>query len=150
AAATLDRAQPPGTDLLVDRTAAHRQYGHGLRHPVEHPAGRRPTAGLRHVHIGSPSIESVGSGCADALIVVAGSCGGGEGEFSGGGGGVPGAVVSPAFDNEDRSLIERTAPRVAFAAGMMLAPAMFGAGAAQLAEGDGVAAGFGEEVAAVA
>jgi len=33
---------------------------------------------------------------------------------------------------------------------MMLAPAMFGAGAAQLAEGYGVAAGFGEEVAAVA
>ena len=42
------------------------------------------------------------------------------------------------------------APRVAFAVGVALGAAVVGAGLAELAEGDGVAAGFGEEVAAVA
>jgi hypothetical protein len=47
-------------------------------------------------------------------------------------------------------LVEGAAPGVAFAAGVVLLSAVFGAGAAQGGEAGGVAAGFREEVAAVA
>src|SRR5215831_11003287 len=88
------------------------------------------------------------SGC--AVGPVAGAGGGGQGEFGSRCGGVAGAVVGPAFDDEHDGVIDRAAPRVVFAVGVVLTYAVFGAGAAELAEGDGVAAGFGEEVAAVA
>ena len=54
------------------------------------------------------------------------------------------------MQDQDDVLVEGAAPGVAFAAGVALLAAVFGAGAAQDSEGGGVAAGFGEEVAAVA
>src|SRR5215469_18315693 len=97
-----------------------------------------------------PSVKSVSSGGTVSFVVVASACGGGEGEFGGGGGGVTGAVVGPGFDDEHDGVVDRAAPGITFAVRVMLASTVFGAGAAELAEGDGVAAGFGEEVAAVA
>jgi len=64
--------------------------------------------------------------------------------------GVAGSGVGPGLQDEDLGVIERSAPRVAVALGMPLLAAVVGAGFAELAEGDGVAAGFGQEVAAVA
>src|ERR1035438_8180703 len=74
----------------------------------------------------------------------------GEGERGAGPGGVAGAVVGPGGEDQDDALLEGAAPGVAFAVGVALGAAVLGAGGAELAEGDGVAAGFGEEVAAVA
>src|SRR5215471_3242419 len=82
--------------------------------------------------------------------MIAGAGCGGEGKFGTEGGGVAGAVVGPVLDDEHDSVVDRAAPRVAQAIGVVLLFAVFGAGAAELAEGDGVAAGLGEEVAAVA
>jgi myo-inositol-1(or 4)-monophosphatase len=103
-----------------------------------------------HVYIASPSIRVGLSGGPVGLVVVTGAGGGSEGEFGSREGGVSGACVRPVLENQHGGLIDRAAPRVAFAAWMALAFAVLGAGAAELPEGDGVAAGFGEEVAAVA
>src|SRR5262245_57378306 len=82
--------------------------------------------------------------------VLACAGGGGEREMGGGGGGVAGSGVGPGGDDQDDGFVEGAAPGVAFAAGVAFGAAVLGAGAAELAEGDGVAAGFGEEVATVA
>ncbi len=81
--------------------------------------------------------------------MLAGTRGGGEGEL-GGGGDMAAALVGPVLEDEHHGVIEGAAPRVAFAEGVPLGFAVFGAVAAQAAEGGGVAAGLGEKVAAVA
>ena len=73
----------------------------------------------------------------------------GERQLGGGGEDVAGAVVGPGAQDQDGPLIERPSPGVAFAGGVALALAVLKAGAAQLAEGDRVAARLGEKVAAV-
>ena len=72
--------------------------------------------------------------------------GGGCGGQLGGRGGVAGSGVGPGAQDQDDGLIEGTAPRIAFAAGVALGAAVLGAGGAESTEGDGVAAGFGQEV----
>src|SRR5690349_20445200 len=83
-------------------------------------------------------------------VVVAGASGRGECEVGGGGGGVPGAVISPVLEDKHGGVVDRAAPGVVFAVWVVLALAVFGSGVAELPEGDRVAAGFSEEVAAVA
>ena len=83
-------------------------------------------------------------------MVLAGAGGGGERELGVGGGGVAGSGVGPGAEDQDDGLVQRAAPGVAFAAGVAFGAAVVGAGGAELAEGDRVAAGFGQEVAAVA
>ena len=76
--------------------------------------------------------------------------GGGGGELRAGGGGVAGSGVGPGGDDEDQGVIDGAAPRVAFTVGVVLSAAVRAAGSTQGAEGDGVAAGFCQEVAAAA
>ena len=83
-------------------------------------------------------------------VVFAGLRGGGECQLAFGGGGVAGAGVVPGSDEQDRAFVEVAAPGVFLAVRVALGAAVGDAGLAQLAEGDRVAAGFGEEVAAVA
>src|SRR5712691_5773875 len=83
-------------------------------------------------------------------FVLAGSRGGGEGELVLGGGGVAGSGVLPGGHDQDGVLAEVAAPGIFLAVGVAFASPVVGAGLAQLREGDRVAAGFGEEVAAVA
>ena len=54
------------------------------------------------------------------------------------------------LDDQDDGFVQGTAPGVAFAAGVAFGAAVVGAGRAELAEGDRVPPGFGQEVAAVA
>ena len=67
----------------------------------------------------------------------------GEREFSVSGSGVAGSGVGPGREDQDGGFVQRAAPRVAFAAGVALLAAVVGASFAELAEGDGVAAGTG-------
>jgi len=60
--------------------------------------------------------------------------------------GVAGAVVGPVREDQDHGLIQRAAPRVVLAVRVALGAAVVLAFAAQVAEGDRVAAGLGEEV----
>src|SRR5215468_5635442 len=83
-------------------------------------------------------------------VVLAGACGGGEGELALGGGGVAGSGVLPGGDQQDGVLVEVAAPGVFLAVGVPLGAAVGEAGLAELGEGDRVAVGFGQEVAAVA
>ena len=83
-------------------------------------------------------------------VVLAGAGGAGEGEFGSGEVVVPGAVVGPGLEDQDDGVVEGASPGVVFAVGVALCLAVLEAGSAQRAEGDGVAAGFGEEVAAPA
>src|SRR6266568_3592135 len=80
----------------------------------------------------------------------AGACCGGECQLCVGGGCVAGSGVAPGRQDQDDGVVEGSAPGVALAVRVTLAAAMFGASGAELAEGDGIAAGLGEEVAAVA
>ncbi len=89
------------------------------------------------------------------MTVTAWSCawaraGRGEGELPAGGDGVAGSGVGPGVQDQDHGVVEGAAPGVALALGVVLGAAVALAVAAQLAEGGGVAAGFGEEVPAVA
>src|SRR5215472_6413321 len=102
-----------------------------------------------HGSIACPSIVFSQSGDVRGLVMLAGTGGGGEREL-GAGSGAAAACVGPGLEDQDHGLIERAAPRVAFAAWVPLGFAVFGAVAAQAAEGGGVAARFGQEVAAVA
>ena len=83
-------------------------------------------------------------------LAFACASGGGEREMGGGGCGVAGSGVGPGGEDQDDGVVEGSAPGVALAAGVAFSAAVLGAGAAELAEGDRVAAGFGEEVAAIA
>jgi hypothetical protein len=56
----------------------------------------------------------------------------------------------PGLIDQDDGFVDGPSPGVAFAAGVAFGAPVVGAGLAELAEGDGVAAGFGQEVAAVA
>ena len=78
------------------------------------------------------------------------SGGTGEGQFGPSGSGVTAPVVGPCGQDQDRGFLERATPGVVFAMRVALLAAVFSTGAAELAEGDRVAAGFGKEVAAVA
>src|SRR5215472_1961776 len=73
-----------------------------------------------------------------------------ERELSAEGGRVSGSGVGPGLDDQDDGSVEGAAPGVAFAAGVAFGAAVVGAGLAELAEGDRVPLGFGQEVAAVA
>src|SRR5262245_13117865 len=91
---------------------------------------------------------SIGTGLAGML---AGACSGRCGRLSAGGcQGVTGTGVGPGLEDHDDGLVEGTTPGVAFTVRMTLGAAVVGASFAELAEGDRVAAGFGQEVAAVA
>ena len=79
--------------------------------------------------------------------MVTGTGCGGEGEFGGGCGGVAGALVAPVGQNQDDSVIEGPSPGVAFPVWVASGLRCSVRAAAELAEGGGVAAGFGEEVA---
>src|SRR6266446_1936823 len=83
-------------------------------------------------------------------VVVAGACGGGEGELPLGRGGVAGSGVLPGRDQQDGVLVEVAAPGVFLAVGMPLGAAVGEAGLAELGEGDRVAMKLGEEMAAIA
>src|SRR5579875_3036666 len=86
--------------------------------------------------------------CGTSLVL---SCASSRGERElWSGGGVAGSGVGPGLDDQDDGLVQGAAPGVAFAAGVVLLAPVVGAGLAELAEGDRVAAGFGQEVAAVA
>src|SRR5262245_14530352 len=90
-------------------------------------------------------------GSVDLAVVLAGASGGRCGQLSAGRGCVvAGSGVGPGGQDQDDGVIEWPAPGVAFAAWVALGAAVAGAGGAKLAEGDRVAAGFGQEVAAVA
>ena len=83
--------------------------------------------------------------------MLAGAGGSGEREFGVGGEGAAGAFVGPDDgQDQDDGLVQGAAPGVAVGVRGASGAAVVGAGLAELAEGDGVAAGFGEEVAAVA
>ena len=87
-----------------------------------------------------------------ALVLTSASSRG-EREFSisiSSGGGVAGSGVGPGPDDQDDGFVQGAAPGVTFTIWVVLLTAVLGTGLAKLAEGDGVAAGFGEEVAAVA
>jgi len=74
-----------------------------------------------------------------AMLACAGS--GGEGEFGVGGDGAAGAFVGPDDgQDQDDGLVQRSAPGVAVGIRGAGGAAVFGAGGAELAEGDGVAA----------
>ena len=79
------------------------------------------------------------------MFAGAGGCG--ESEVGFGLGGVVGAGALPGADDQDDGVVERAAPGVGFAVGVTLGAAVVAAGGAELAEGDGVAAALGEEVA---
>lgn len=64
--------------------------------------------------------------------------------------GVAGPGIVPVADEQHRGFIDLTAPGVKLAIGMALGAAVVSACGAELAEGDGEAAGFGEEVPAEA
>lgn len=99
----------------------------------------------------SPRVRSSGIGDIGGLVLVIACAGGGaEREFGGRGGGVAGSGVGPGVHDQDHGVIERATPGIALALGMPLGAAVGLAVAAQLAEGSGVAARFGEEVPAVA
>lgn len=83
------------------------------------------------------------------MRVLASACSGGEGEFGTSGRAITSPVISPGGKDQHGRFIERPSPRVVLAVGVALLAAVLGAGTAQLAEGNRVAAGFGEEVAAV-
>src|SRR5215469_10045103 len=84
-------------------------------------------------------------------VVFAGAGGGRCGQLSAGRGCVvTGSGVGPGGQDQDDGLIEWPSPGVAFAVWVALGAAVAGACGAELAEGDRVAAGFGQEVAAVA
>src|SRR5207248_7494100 len=70
------------------------------------------------------------------------------GEAGLGVGAVAGAGALPGLEDQDHGVVQRAAPRVAFAVGVMLRAAVLAAGRAELAEGEAVAAGLGQEVAA--
>src|ERR1043166_6669914 len=96
-----------------------------------------------------PSWRSDGSG--SLATVLAGAGGGGEREFGVSGEGGADAVVGPdGGQDQDDGLVQGSAPGVAVSVRGAQGAAVVRAGGAELAEGDGVAAGFGEEVAAVA
>src|SRR5262245_6756502 len=82
-------------------------------------------------------------------LVLAGADSRGESELNVRSRAVAGSGVSPGADDQDDGLVQWAAPWVAFATGVAFGAAVVGAGAAELAEGDRVAVGFGEEVAAV-
>src|SRR5262245_32432644 len=63
---------------------------------------------------------------------------------------VAGTGVGPVVQDQDDGVVEGAAPGVEFACGVALGAAVVLAVAAEAAEGGGVGAGFGEEVAAVA
>ena len=63
---------------------------------------------------------------------------------------VAGTGVMPVTEEQHGGFVDLTAPGVEFAVWVALGAAVFCAGGAELAEGDGEAAGLGEEVAAVA
>src|SRR5579859_6975376 len=87
---------------------------------------------------------------AGGLVVLAGTRGCSERKRGPGSGGVAGAFVGPLSKYQDHGLIEGTAPGVAFAVWVSELSTVLLAFAAQVAECGGVAAGFGEEVPAVA
>ena len=64
------------------------------------------------------------------------------------GGGVAGPGVGPRAEEQRRGFIDRAAPRIELASFVTLGAAVGGAGGAELPEGDRVAPGLGEEVAA--
>src|SRR5690242_12781775 len=84
--------------------------------------------------------------------MLASAGGSGCGQLSAGrGGGVADAFVGPDDgQDQDDGLVQGATPGVAVGVRGTGGAAVVGAGGAQLAEGDGVAAGFGEEVTAVA
>src|SRR6266498_1042358 len=91
------------------------------------------------------------SGGRHGLIVGTGVVGGRQGHLSAGSlGCVAGSGVGPCFEDQHHRVVEGTAPRVVFTVWVALATTVVDTGTAELAEGSGVAAGFGEEVAAVA
>ena len=78
--------------------------------------------------------------------VRSGAGGGGEGEFGVSGEGAAGAFVGPdGGQDQDDGLVQGAAPGVAVGVRGAGGAAVVGAGSAELAEGDGVAAGFGEK-----
>src|SRR5215472_16566888 len=87
-------------------------------------------------------------GCDAAVLACAG--GGGERELDVSGvAGVAGSGVGPGADDQGDGFVDGQSPGVPFAAGVAFGATVVGAGAAELAEGDRVAAGFGQEVAAI-
>ena len=82
-------------------------------------------------------------------LVLAGTGSGSEREFSVSGGGVAGSGVGPGPQDQDDGFVHGSSPGSRSPPGWFCAPVV-GAGFAELAEGDRVAAGFGQEVAAVA
>ena len=96
------------------------------------------------VGLGRPGLLS----CDAFLFSGTGGCREGESAF--GSGGVPGSGIFPGADSQHYAVIERPAPGIALAAGMAGGAEVVDAGAAQGGEGDRVAVGFGQEVAAVA
>ena len=83
-------------------------------------------------------------------LVFPGIVGGHEGQGVSVGCLVAGTGVVPVTEEQHGGFVYLAAPGVELAVWVALGAAVFGAGGAELAEGDGEAAGFGEEVAAVA
>ena len=83
-------------------------------------------------------------------LVLARTRGGSGGEFGTRSGGVASSGVGPGLEDQDSGLVYGPSPGIAFAVRVALLAAVVGAGGAEFAEGDGVAARFGQEVAAVA
>src|SRR5262249_53923880 len=141
-----DRAQPTRADQLIDGGATQRQERHRFRDAVKL---------LASLH-GPPSWPSLWrQAMLDSEVarrsVAACHVGRRQRKLSAGRAGrVAGPGVAPVGEHQDHVLVEGAAPGVEFAVRPALALAVLGAGAAELAEGDRVAPGFGQEVAAVA
>src|SRR6266498_5757500 len=88
------------------------------------------------------------SGGTVGLVVLAGAGSAGYGLLGAGGDGVAGAVIGPGLEDQDHGFVEGAGPGVALTLRVTLLLAVLGAGAAELAEGDRIAAGFGQEVTA--
>jgi hypothetical protein len=102
------------------------------------------------VHHSSSGLVARSGSRGRPFVVFAGAGCGGHGEVGFGHGSLSGAGAGLGAEDEDHGVIERTALRIAFAVWVMLGTAVLDTFAAELAEGDRVTAGLGEEVAAEA
>jgi hypothetical protein len=84
------------------------------------------------------------------VAVLAGTCRGCGGKLSIRSGDVAGSGVGPGAEDEHDGLVEGASPGVAFTVRVALLATVAGASLPEMAEGDGVTAEFGEEVAALA
>src|SRR6266542_2691574 len=139
---------PPSGQCRDNATGRGWPWGSGGRLPFP----QRSTAARHEASSGHRFSFGSGASCwsrgGGSPVVLAGAGGGGDGLLGSGGDGVAGAVIGPGLEDQDHGFVEGAGPGVALTLRVTLLLAVLGAGAAELAEGDRIAAGFGQEVTA--